>query len=251
MYNYHEYDPYYTNVCSTAKLGELMAKIVTAIRQEFSNIEYIHGIGHSLGAHILGNIEKFGNVKLDRISGLDPTGPCFEDQSSDVRFNFGSWGLTDSSADFVDIIHTDGLAFGTSLPKGHLDFYAGDPSDGERSVGGGLQPTCEGECFSKEACCHLKAIEYYSRSIDDPESLKTSYKMKCDTQTCGGWRTDYCRHIGDSDAQVHTYAGYFSSMLPEKIQLYLPIIGNGSTWYGPCDQSLDYAKRQWCSIPSP
>ena len=122
-YNFN--DPYYTNACSTAKLGELMAKIVTAIRQEFSNIEYIHGIGHSLGAHILGNIEKFGNVKLDRISGLDPTGPCFEDQSSDVRFNFGSWGLTDSSADFVDNIHTDGLAFGTSLPKGHSDFYAG------------------------------------------------------------------------------------------------------------------------------
>ena len=57
---------YYKNALSTAKVGELLAKIVTAIQQEFPNIKYVHGIGHSLGAHVMGNIFNFGGVKLNR-----------------------------------------------------------------------------------------------------------------------------------------------------------------------------------------
>ena len=57
---------YYKKAISTAKVGELLAKIVTVIQQEFPNIKYVHGIGHSLGAHVMGNIFNFGGVKLNR-----------------------------------------------------------------------------------------------------------------------------------------------------------------------------------------
>ena len=76
---------YYDTAASTGKVGEFLAKIVTSVRNTFPDIEYIHGIGNSLGAHVMGNIWNFGNVKLDRISGLDPTGPCFEDSSWDIN----------------------------------------------------------------------------------------------------------------------------------------------------------------------
>ena len=68
-----EIDPvfsYYSNACTTGKVGELLAKILWAIKEEFPNINFIHGIGHSLGAHIMGNIYNFGKLKINRISGL-------------------------------------------------------------------------------------------------------------------------------------------------------------------------------------
>ena len=57
---------YYKNAISTAKVGELLAKIVIAIQHEFPKIKYVHGIGHSLGAHVMGNIFNFGGLKLNR-----------------------------------------------------------------------------------------------------------------------------------------------------------------------------------------
>jgi Lipase len=63
--------------------------------------------------------------------GLDPAGPLFETRDWTV-------GLNQYSADFVDIIHTNGEAFtgahlGTMKVLGHVDFYPN---------GGGRQPGC-------------------------------------------------------------------------------------------------------------
>ena len=82
--------------------------------------------GHSLGAHIMGNIWNFGEVKLDRISGLDPAGPCFENSSWDIVLKgTRNWGLTKDSAIFVDNYHTDKDYYGTGHSKGHLDYFVG------------------------------------------------------------------------------------------------------------------------------
>lgn len=65
------------------------------------------------------------------VSGLDPAGPLFEDHDWTV-------GINPSSADLVDIIHTNGesltqLDLGTMRVLGHVDFYPN---------GGGRQPSC-------------------------------------------------------------------------------------------------------------
>ena len=106
---------------------------------------FIHGIGHSLGAHIMGNIYNFGGVKLNRISGLDPAGPCFEGKIGDIilpekgtgkhQFNFEDdlrickaktkWGLNADAAEFVDNYHTDGKYYGTYTSMGDIDFFLG------------------------------------------------------------------------------------------------------------------------------
>ena len=120
--------PYYKCASSTAKLGEMLAGLMKVIKADTS-ISYFHGIGHSLGAHIMGNVFNFGGFKMDRISGLDPAGPCFNGLSGEISIYKGSkynlWGLTKRAADFVDNYHTDGDHFGTLKSKGHLDLFAG------------------------------------------------------------------------------------------------------------------------------
>ena len=95
-----------------------MIFMASYVEEEFPNIQYVHGIGHSLGAHVLGNIFNFGGLQLDRISGLDPAGPCFDGTVNDIQVVSArgediKWGLHSGAATFVDNIHTDGDVFGT------------------------------------------------------------------------------------------------------------------------------------------
>ena len=94
--------------------------------KEETSISYFHGIGHSLGAHIMGNVWNFGRFKMDRISGLDPAGPCFNENTGDIEIEENLWGLHKNAANFVDNYHTDGDYYGTTILKGHLNLYAGN-----------------------------------------------------------------------------------------------------------------------------
>lgn len=88
----------------------------------------LHCIGHSLGAHFCGlfskEIFKSKNMKVRRITGLDPAGPCIKHWDTDKR-------LYKDDANFVDIIHTSHV-LGMAKPIGHVDFY---PNGGELQNG--------------------------------------------------------------------------------------------------------------------
>ena len=117
--------PYYYCASSTGKLGEMLGGVMGVIKEETS-ISFFHGIGHSLGAHIMGNVYNFGRFKMDRISGLDPAGPCFNENTGDIEIEENLWGLHKNAANFVDNYHTDGDYYGTTILKGHLNLYAGN-----------------------------------------------------------------------------------------------------------------------------
>ncbi|KAM3606064.1 uncharacterized protein V6R79_010090 [Siganus canaliculatus] len=146
------------------QVASMITFIMGKYRQES---EMFHIIGHSIGAHIAGNV---GNsiLGLARITGLDPVEPYFQGTDASVH-------LDTSDATFVDVIHTDGLPFssklglGMSQPMGHIDFY---PNGGE------LMPGCSGnrgnpsdldaiwEGSTKfDACNHVRAYQYYSESM--------------------------------------------------------------------------------------
>lgn len=78
-------------------------------------VKKYHLIGFSLGAHMLGftakQFLKITGAKIDRISGLDPAGPCYYKLSADKRLDKGD-------ANFVDIIHTDYATLGISSSIG-------------------------------------------------------------------------------------------------------------------------------------
>jgi len=235
---------YFQHACSTGKMGELLAKLIKAIKDVFSNIEYVHGIGHSLGAHVMGNIYNFGGVKIDRISGLDPAGPCFEGSHEDITIVGREWGVTKNSAFFVDNIHTDGEYLGTYQSKGHLDFFMGDPVYGE-------QPTCKMGCMIRtlDVCCHGIATEYYEGSInlDEFPRFKTSYLTDSQDETSPSGRT-----IGPAEPSQVFYAGYHASRNastptpPNKNRMYVPIFKVNDMWHPICDPKIAGKNKHWC-----
>ena len=114
-------------VGNTLTMGRWLANHIMA----YKDIGYrTYAIGHSLGSHVVGIAGRNSQGKLDRITGLDPAGPCFEDKNQENR-------LARSDAKFVDVIHTDGYYrhtalptawicrhYGTLTPLGHIDFLS-------------------------------------------------------------------------------------------------------------------------------
>jgi len=138
---------------------------------------YLYCIGHSLGAHICGQAGRFSG-HFDRVTGLDPAGPCFEDSWNPMH-------IDKDSATCVDNIDTDGTKdghsyiasilvwktwnaahYGTMRPWGHIDFY---PKYGTNQDG----------CTFTLACSHSKAYEYFIDSINPQNTWKWDARGPC------------------------------------------------------------------------
>ncbi|EDW03347.1 GH11187, partial [Drosophila grimshawi] len=119
----------------------------------------LHIIGFDIGAHLAASVSNFlryFNLRIGRITGLDPAKPIFLKSKWSDR-------LHAISADFVDVIHTDVFLYGLMLPMGHADFY---PNLGI------VQPGCGPISESKyHKCNHQRAAIYYAESI----SSKTNF----------------------------------------------------------------------------
>eukprot|EP00105_Crassostrea_gigas_P024960 XP_011445387.1 PREDICTED: inactive pancreatic lipase-related protein 1-like [Crassostrea gigas] len=170
----------------------------------------VHLIGQGLGAHAAAEAGKLAKGKINRITGLDPASPLFEDTE---------FGISKESAKFVDIIHTDARPFGYGMKKpcGHLDVYVN---------GGRRQPGCtynpkkpvrihdlKRATFGK-ACGHLKAVAYYVESARDNCKLracectwKKFLASKCSRDKCVYWGYDLTEDSG-------TYYGVTATAFP-------------------------------------
>jgi hypothetical protein len=67
---------YYEAHLNTKVTGEKTAQFIYKSGVDPATV---HCIGHSLGAHTCGHVGK--NIKLNRITGLDPAGPLFGDSN--------------------------------------------------------------------------------------------------------------------------------------------------------------------------
>ncbi|CAH2008975.1 unnamed protein product [Acanthoscelides obtectus] len=122
------------------------------------NLDTVHMIGHSMGAHISGDasrqIWKRTGRKIGRITGLDPAAPLYEWPHVESLDEL----LDRTDANFVDGIHTNGRHLGVMTPVGHVDFY---PNGGE------AQPGCP-----LWVCSHIRAVEYWIASLSKPDLFK-------------------------------------------------------------------------------
>lgn len=130
---------------------EGVGKIIGAAIAELSNVvdvDGIHLIGHSLGAHICGyagrHFTSLTNKSVGRITGLDPARPCFNEGE---RLN----GLQRGDAKFIDVIHTNPGILGVKNAVGDVDIYV----NGQYA----LQPGCW-----TIICSHSRAYEYFAES---------------------------------------------------------------------------------------
>ncbi|XP_054165925.1 phospholipase A1-like [Oppia nitens] len=147
-------------------VGLWLAPYVQQINQTVHGME-IWGIGHSLGAHVMGMAGRTSNC-FTRITGLDPAGPCFEKRADTME-------LRKTDASFVDVIHTDGYDpwldprdwispvnhYGTLIPLGTIDFY---PNYGYDQPGAG---------GFHIAGSHTRVIDLFIWSISNPGKFCT------------------------------------------------------------------------------
>nr|XP_034332462.1 phospholipase A1 VesT1.02-like [Crassostrea gigas] len=171
----------------------------------------VHLIGQGLGAHAAAEAGKLAKGKINRITGLDPASPLFEDTE---------FGISKESAKFVDIIHTDARPFGYGMKKpcGHLDVYV---NGGRRQPGCTYNPknpvrihALKRATFDK-ACGHLKAVAYFVESARDNCELracectwKKFLASKCSREKCVYWGFDA------TEDSAGTYYGVTATAFP-------------------------------------
>ncbi|XP_014220056.1 pancreatic lipase-related protein 2-like [Copidosoma floridanum] len=172
-------DPYPTAANNTRRVGEYLGLFLDFLSRE-SNLEYkdVHMCGHSLGSHVAGFTGAFLDGRIGRITGLDPASPLFETANgvadpADIR-------LDPTDAQFVDVIHTSGTAFGFLAAIGHSDFY---PNSGKFP-----QPGCN---FgpTDTYCSHTRAYQLMTESIGSTSGFKS--------KSCESWekyKDGHCDH---------------------------------------------------------
>ncbi|KAG9510879.1 Lipoprotein lipase, partial [Fragariocoptes setiger] len=134
---------------ATKTLGAYLGKFLLDLHRVHNyNLDQMHLIGFSLGAHVSGFAGKYvranSNQTIGHITGLDPAGPCFRDNKAQDR-------LDRMDARYVDVIHTAGYSYGISQRIGHRDIYVN---------GGKKQPHCK---IWNMNCQHCFVASLYSK----------------------------------------------------------------------------------------
>ncbi|XP_070500866.1 inactive pancreatic lipase-related protein 1 [Chironomus tepperi] len=163
---------YLRSASATKDVGRNVAYVINhMVVYNGAELKNFHIIGHSLGAHTAGYagtfIKSMRNEKIDRITGLDPAYPLFEDTSEKHRM------LDPTDADFVDVIHTCAGILGHDENLGHADFY---PNGGEQ-----VQPGCDylmNDLIG--TCSHEKSFKYFAETI--------THHNKYMAKPCTSWR---------------------------------------------------------------
>ncbi|GFN73656.1 pancreatic lipase-related protein 2 [Plakobranchus ocellatus] len=212
--------PDYNQAVANVRLVAVQTYLV--IRQMVragADLQDVHLIGHSLGAHMAGTIGKLMGDKIGRISGLDPADPDYQCLPKIIR-------LDETDAIFVDVIHTNGAPFseggaGLIQQSGDIDFYVN---------GGKTQPGCPdglGGAFSvlfskgvvaagdAVSCSHARSHDLYTESILSDCAFKAfpclSHEdylsgrcMMCGPGSCGimGYHADQSKARGSMFLQT-------------------------------------------------
>lgn len=104
-------------------------------------------IGHSLGAHVAGQLGRLMMGQMEQIIGLDPAGVELVDASPSAK-------LTIDDAKYVTAYHTNARNYGTRLNLADRDIYFND---------GNEQPSCTSSvALLKNTCSHRMATAYLS-----------------------------------------------------------------------------------------
>ncbi|XP_034943083.1 lipase member H-A-like [Chelonus insularis] len=148
------YDPYIKVVKNSPKIALVFTKIFDQLIDLGLDLKTFHIVGHSLGAQIAGFIGKFSRYLTPRITGLDPANPGF--------YGPGEEHIDADSAEFIDIIHTDGGFYGAISNTGTVDFFANTgtrPQPGCPLFGLPLTPA--------DLCSHWRSWEIYAESVNN------------------------------------------------------------------------------------
>lgn len=130
------------------------------------NPKILELIGISHGGQAISFIAKryrdITGKNVSRITGLDPSGPCFRNNKPEERIDA-------SDADFVEIVHTNIEGYGLAGAVGHVDFYV---NGGEYQLGDFESLPCT------NFCSHSRSYTLWLSALLHPNSL---IAMQCDS----------------------------------------------------------------------
>lgn len=221
---------YATAAANTPMAGVQISKLLMKIIRDTNcslSPDNVTLIGFSLGAHVVGfagrHFHKHTNMKLGRITGLDPAGMLFEGTAV---------ALSRSDATFVDVIHTNmgdirKLQLGLPGALGHVDFYPnggafqpGCPTYPKVNISVLLSASSPTEAFisvmESVACSHYAAPKMFIESLMNKNCNFTSYPCPA------GWKDfDNCFKEFEKNATVKGLMGYYSNTRPGRGKQYL------------------------------
>ncbi|XP_052752350.1 lipase member H-like [Galleria mellonella] len=157
---------YVNSVMGVPEVGKALGQFLAFLSSDTSTpFSRIHLVGHSLGAHVVGNAGRQLNGRAARITGLDPAGPLWFMNPN---------RLTNTDAMYVEAIHTNGFALGTYMELGDADFYPN---------GGLIQPGC-----LTSSCSHSRSWKLFAASILNKKFVahKCENKIEMLIDSCSG-----------------------------------------------------------------
>ncbi|XP_045534563.1 lipase member H-B-like [Papilio machaon] len=175
---------YATSAAPNAKkIGYGLGKALLTLSDAGIDLNSIHLMGHSLGAHLMGYagswLRERGKV-VSRITGLDPASALFEG-----KFAFFKQ-LDRTCALFVDIIHTDPGNYGTSKSTGSVDIWPNYYGPKSKQPGCPRQPQ---ETFSRaDLCDHDRSWQYFIEAMLYGTNISAIY-----ADNYLDWMQDYSR----------------------------------------------------------
>uniref|UniRef100_A0A1Y1KRX3 Lipase domain-containing protein n=3 Tax=Photinus pyralis TaxID=7054 RepID=A0A1Y1KRX3_PHOPY len=164
---------YHLSYCHASNIAQFTSKVLCHWHEKINlDLNKIHIVGHSMGAHIAGllsqEVKPKCRAEVGRITGLDPSRALFSSPGKDLM-------LSKSNAKMVDIIHTDNEVFGILNNHGDLDFY---PNCGQRQPGCELESPITGDTLLSEVMCsHIRSLEYMVESIRHGNAIAASCLM--------------------------------------------------------------------------
>ncbi|CAH2076035.1 unnamed protein product, partial [Iphiclides podalirius] len=176
---------YATSAAPNAKrIGEALGRALLTLSDAGIDLNDVHLMGHSLGAHLMGYTGRFTRARgkvVGRITGLDPAKALFEG-----AFAFFT-PLDRTCARFVDIVHTDPGNYGTSKSTGTVDIWPNYYGRKGKQPGCPKQPT---QTFSREdLCSHDRSWQFYVEAMLSGTNIPAVY-----SDSYQSWITDYKRY---------------------------------------------------------
>ncbi|XP_056179493.1 endothelial lipase [Falco biarmicus] len=191
----------YTDAVNNTEIaGRSIARLLDWLQENpLFQLENVHLIGYSLGAHVAGFAGNHVHGTIGRITGLDPAGPMFEGADPSKR-------LSPDDANFVDVLHTYtretlGVSIGIQMPVGHVDIY---PNGGDFQPGCGLSDVlgaiAYGTIGEVVKCEHERSVHLFVDSLVNQD--KQSFAFQCADSSrfkkgiCLSCRKNHCNSIG-------------------------------------------------------
>ncbi|CAK1544907.1 unnamed protein product [Leptosia nina] len=147
-------------------VGKHAAEMLADLTQVGLDPKKLELVGLSLGGQtasfIAKNYKLITGTKISRLTGLDPSGPCFRNLGPEERIDKGD-------ADFVDIVATNIDGYGMATPAGHVNFYVN---------GGEYQPGEIFWVFCDVICSHVRALTVWISALKNQDSF---IAIQCDS----------------------------------------------------------------------